>query len=147
MALHNVVHKLLEEEPLSTQRSERERLDSPASPFARVFGAREPNLKRPSAVPEPMFSWRWNHGDPLIAKRRVQIKPPNSFEKLLLQKPFLHPYECRIIILHRDHHGGLTDDPMPEAFWHSPQPDTHPADDHQQKPAGGELVPAAQHAF
>jgi hypothetical protein len=36
---------------------------------------------------------------------------------------------------------------MPEAFWHSPQPYTHPADDHQQKPAGGELVPDAQHTF
>jgi hypothetical protein len=36
---------------------------------------------------------------------------------------------------------------MPEAFWHSPQPYTHPADDHQQKPAGGQLVPDAQHTF
>src|ERR1700735_1703926 len=103
--------------------------------------------KRSAATPEPMFSGRRNHGDPLIAKRRVQIKPPNSLKKLLLQKPFLHPYERGVIILHRNHHGGLADDPMPEAFWHSPQPYTHPADDHQQKPAGSELVPAAQHAF
>jgi hypothetical protein len=36
---------------------------------------------------------------------------------------------------------------MPETFWHSPQPYTHPADDHQQKSAGGELVPDAQPTF
>jgi hypothetical protein len=113
-----------------------------------VFSVREnQDLKGSATVPEPMLSWRWNHGDPLIAERRVEIKPPNSFEKLLLHEPFLYPYERGIIILHRDHHGGLTDDPMLEAFWHSPQPYAHPADEHQQKPAGSELVPAAQHAF
>jgi len=37
---HRLVHELLEEEPFSTQRSEREGLDSPATPFVRVF-ARE----------------------------------------------------------------------------------------------------------
>src|SRR5580704_17550146 len=147
MTVHNVVHELLEEEPFSAQRSKPERLDSPATPFVSVFGAREPHLKRSAVVPEPMFSRRRNHGDPLVAQRRVQIKPPNSLKKLLLQKPFLHPYERGVIILHRNHHGGLADDPMPEAFCHSPRPYTHPADDHHQKSAGGELVPDAQPTF
>src|ERR1700691_4452320 len=147
MTLNNIIDKLLEETPFSPQRSEREQLDSPAAPFVGVLSARAPHLKRSAAVPEPMFSWCWNHRDPFVAKRRVQIEPPNSFQELLLQKPFLHPYEGSVIVLHRNHHGGLVDGPMPEAFWHSTQPHAHSTDNHQQKPAGGEFVPAAQYTF
>ncbi len=147
MALHNVVDKVLQRSPIPPNSSERERLNSPAAPFARVCQCERTTPQRSAAIPEPVFSGRWNHGDPLIAQRRIQIHVPNSFQKLLLQKPFLYPNECGVIILHRDHHGGLADDPVPDAFWHCPQPYAQPTNDHEQQPAGGKLVPASQHTF
>src|SRR5258708_40210593 len=70
-----------------------------------------------------------------------------SLEKLLFQKPLLEPCECRVIIFHGDHNGGLAHDPVPEPFRHGPQPDAHAADDHEQQPAGSEVVPASQYIF
>ena len=147
MGPHNVIHEVLQESPLSPQRPEGERFDPPAGAFVSVFCAREPHLKRPATIPEPVFSGRRNHRYALTAQRRIQIHAANSFEKLLLQKPLLHPHERGIIILHGDNHRGLSNDPVPEFFWYGSEVHTHPANNHEQQPAGGELVPAGQHAF
>src|SRR5262249_16441268 len=112
--------------------AESERLDSPPASFMRVVHSRKPHFKRSSAEPEPVLARRRNHCDLLVTQCCVEIKMTNSLQNRLLQKPFLDPHECRVIVLHSDHHGGLKDDPVPDSLRHRPQPDAQAADDHQK---------------
>ena len=93
-----------------------------------------------------MNTRRRNQRDPLIAQGRIEIDSANTPKELLRQKPFLHPYECSIVILNGDHHRGLVHEPMPEFFWHGAQIDAQAADDHEQQTPSSELVLASQHA-
>ena len=86
---------------------------------SRVFSVRvEPHLKRPACVPEPMNAWRRNKRDAFRSQSRVQIHTPNSFQKVLIEKPLLDPDEHGVVVLHRNHHRGLANDPVPELLWH-----------------------------
>src|ERR1041385_6912111 len=113
MTADNILNKMLQPSSIPAKCSKSQRLQSPATPFTCVLRAREPHLKWPAAKPEPMFSGSGEHRNPFIADSCIQIHVTDAFEKLLLQKPLLHPGEGRIIILHRDNHGALADDPVP----------------------------------
>src|SRR5215472_1491101 len=71
----------------------------------------------------------------------------NPFHELLLQKPLFHPGESGIIVLYGHNHGGLVDNPVPQPLRDGLQPDGDSPNHHEQEPAGGELVPAAQDIF
>jgi hypothetical protein len=94
-----------------------------------------------------VFSGRGNHRYAFIAQRGVQIHVADPAEKLLFQKPLLHPHEGRVVIRDGDDHGGLPHQPVPECQRHCSQVDTQTANDHEEQPAGREIVLAAQHPF
>src|ERR1700756_395589 len=107
MGLHDVIDEVPQESSISSERSERERLDASTASFVSVLRAREPHLKRSAAIPEPVLSRCRNHRNPLVAHGCIQVDSTNSLQKALIQKPLLYPRERSVIVLHRDHHGGL----------------------------------------
>src|SRR5450432_705052 len=54
VATHHVVHESLQKRAFSSQCPEGERLDPSRGSLPYVLRAREPDLKRPSGIPEPM---------------------------------------------------------------------------------------------
>src|SRR5262249_44552397 len=83
MTLHHIVYEVLDENPLSSGRSERERLNAPAGPFTSILLARKPHLKGSATISEPVFP-----GAGIIVQRSVEVNSTNSFQEALLQKPF-----------------------------------------------------------
>src|SRR6266850_3298274 len=110
MATDDIVHKVLQEGSIPPNGAKGERFGSPRDSFMCTLGPREPHLKRTAVIPEPMKARSWNHRDPFIAHRGVQVQMSYPLQELLLQKPFLHPHECGVVIIHRDHHGGVVHD-------------------------------------
>ena len=147
VARHHVIHETLQERPLPSDRPEGQRFQASASPLPRVLSPREVHQERPSAIPEPMNPRRRNQRDTFVAHRRIQIDSADSLQKLLLQKPFLHPGECRIVVFHGDHQSALLHQPVPKFLGNSPQVNAYSADDHQQQSASSKLVLAAQNVF
>lgn len=147
MTPDNIFNKVLQSSSIPAECPKRQRFHSPASPFARVFCTREPHLKGPPVKPKPVLARRRNHRDPFVTQRRIQIQVTNALEELLLQKPFLHPGECGIIIFYCDHHGALAHKPEPKRCGYGPQPYAYTANDHEQQPARGEFIPTGQHTF
>src|SRR5204863_1052746 len=78
MAFHNIINEMLQDSSFPPERPEGERFDPPPIQLASVLDTREPDLKRPAGVPEPVISWRRNHSDALIAQRCIQIHVANS---------------------------------------------------------------------
>src|SRR6266498_1959183 len=98
-------------------------------------------------MPKPMRTRSRDESESLVADRRIQVNPSNSLHKVLYQEPLLHPEERSVVIVDGDHHGGLTDKPFPESLGDCSQVDTQATDDHEEQPAGGELVVTAQNIF
>src|ERR1700704_657158 len=94
-----------------------------------------------------MRARRGNKSNSFISDSRIQINSSNSLQEILLQEPLLHPEERSVIVVHRDHHGRLTDQPFPHSLRDGAQIHAEAADDHEQQSARGELVVAAQYIF
>ena len=52
--------------------------------------------------------------------RFIEIDAADPLQEILLKQPFLDPHEGRIVVLNRDHHRGLIDDPVPQSFRNRP---------------------------
>ena len=131
MRRNHIVNESLQQSALASERAERQGFYAPGNTLMRVFRARKPNFERPASLPEPVLAGRRDHGYALIAYGRVQVEIPDSREKLLLQKPFLDPYECRVVVSDCDDHRGLAHDPVPNGLRYTSQPDAYATDDHQ----------------
>src|ERR1700704_1378474 len=147
MALDDFFDELLEKALAASDSTERQRLRPAPRRTFRVLVPVEVNQERPSSMPKPMRPRRRNESNSFIADSRVQINSSNSLQEMLLQKPFLHPEERSVIVVHGDHHGRLTDQPFPQSLRDRAQIHAQTADDHEQQSAGGELVVAAQYIF
>jgi hypothetical protein len=147
VAPDQVVDKMLQEGPLSSHGPESQRFHPPACPLPCILRAVEVHEERPAAIPEPVTAGRRDQRNPLIAHRRVQIHSPNPLEKTLFEEPLLHPHECRIVVLHRDHQRALLHQPLPGSFRDGSQINARAADKHEQQAARGKLVLATQNVF
>src|SRR3954470_22285644 len=105
-----------------------------------LLTAIEPNPERTLLIPEPMASGRRNERQLGTAQCRVEIDAANALQKLLLQEPFLHPVERRVLVLDGDGQRRLVDDPEPEALRKRAQVCDDSADDHQEQAARSKLV-------
>jgi hypothetical protein len=94
-----------------------------------------------------MNAWSRNERDAFRLQSRVEINPPDSLQKLLIEEPLLDPNKSCVVVLHGDHHGALTDDPVPQLLRDRSQVGTYSANDHEKQSARGELILAAEHVF
>src|ERR1700692_532570 len=147
MASDNIVHQILQECPFPPNLREVHSIEPSAGPLPSVFRTIEVDEKRPPAIPKPMAAWCRNERNPLAPHSGVQIDSADSLEKLLFQKPFLHPNECCIVILDSDHQRSLLDEPFPNSFGNGTQIDAHATDDHQQQSARCKLILATKNVI
>src|SRR5579863_1514422 len=140
MTFDNVIHEIPEKTLFSPDRFKCQLFRPFFRPTFGFLTSMEPNPEWSAGIPEPVKSRRWNEFQLIVSKSRVQIHSENSLQKLLFEKPFFHPHESHIAILHRDRHRGLADTPLPQFLWNGSQDDAQSTDDHEQQSAGGELV-------
>src|SRR5437762_3470770 len=112
MTLHDVSDEALKNSAVPSHCTKSERLEA-SSDLAAFLRSRKPNLEWTSLIQEPVLARRGNQGDTLVADRCIQIQIPDSLHEFLLQKPFLYPLECHVVIGDRDGHCRLGDEQIP----------------------------------